>query len=165
MSGRLYKRNLLFFDRQTDSLWSQLLSEAVTGPLAGSHLAMLPAENTTWEAWRTAHPNTLVQSFNTGYQRDYRQDPYAAEPISRNPALFVSAAGVNRIYPFSELKKNREPVALEFPGHSVTIAYDRRSQTASVEGADTARVSYFVSFLDDLKTFYPEAEIYRARRK
>ena len=50
VSGLLYKRNLLLFDRQSGSLWSQLLSEAVTGPLAGARLKVLPAENTTWDA-------------------------------------------------------------------------------------------------------------------
>jgi hypothetical protein len=165
VSGRLYRRNLLFFDRQTDSLWSQLLAEAVTGPMAGVHLAMLPAENTTWKAWTTAHPNTLVLSFNTAYQLDYSQDPYAAEPIPRDPALFVSAAGVNRIYPFSEIKKAREPVAFEFAGHWVTITNDQQAQTAGVEDAAGAGVSYFAAFLADLEAFYPEAEIYRARRK
>ncbi len=97
VSGLLYKRNLLFYDRQTDSLWSQLLSQAVTGPMAGRRLAVLAAENTTWRAWREEHPDTQLLSFVTGYPRDYKVDPYAAYPLPRSPALFVSAGGASRI--------------------------------------------------------------------
>ncbi len=169
VSGLLYKSNLLFYDRQSDSLWSQLLSEAVTGPLAGTRLAILPAENTAWDAWLRAHPNTLVLSFKTGYSRNYNEDLYATYPLSRKPALLVSAAGITRIYPFSELKRARSPLIDHFAGHAVTIVFDRRSQTARVDTAPpeevTYEVTYFVSFFDDLKVFYPRAEVYRARSK
>ncbi len=165
VSGLLYKQNMLFFDRETDSLWSQLLSEAVTGPLAGTRLTVLPAENTSWEAWLQAHPNTLVLSFKTGYSRDYKEDPYAAAPINRSPALLVSVAGTTRIYPFSELKKARSPLVDQLAGHPVTIVFDRQSKTARVEGADAAAVTSIVSFLDDLKAFYPKAGIYRVRHR
>ena len=48
------------FDRQTDNLWSQLMQQAITGPLTGKKLTILPAEHTTWGAWRNQHPETLV---------------------------------------------------------------------------------------------------------
>ncbi len=162
MSGLLYKRNLLFFDRETDSLWSQLLSEAVTGPLAGTRLTILPAENTAWGAWRTAHPDTLVMSFVTGYSWDYKHDPYASYPLARRPALLVAAGGVVRIYPFSQLKKTRSPVADDLGGHRITIFFDRKSKTARAESDGLSVVTFFVSFLDDLKAFYPEAQIFAA---
>ena len=47
VSGLLYKRNALFYDRETLSLWSQLLSQAVTGPMTGDRLAALPAVDTS----------------------------------------------------------------------------------------------------------------------
>jgi hypothetical protein len=76
VSGRLYKSNLLMFDRQTDSLWSQLLQKAITGPLTGKKLVMLPSEHTTWEFWRRQHPDTVVLSPETGFKRNYGLDPY-----------------------------------------------------------------------------------------
>ena len=81
VSGLLYKRNALFYDRETLSLWSQLLSQAVTGPMTGARLAALPAEDTTWEAWKAQHPDARVLSLVTGYDLDYRRDPYAAYPF------------------------------------------------------------------------------------
>jgi len=164
VSGLLYKRNLLFYDRQTGSLWSQLLSEAVTGPLAGKRLALLPAENTTWGAWKTAHSETRILSFVTGYRRDYKQDPYAEYLFPRNPALLVSVVGRMKIYPFSALKKAQSPVIDHIGGHEVSILYDRSNKTARIAD-QRSEVTAFVSFLDDLKAFFPEAEIYRAPRR
>jgi Protein of unknown function (DUF3179) len=103
VSGLLYQRNLIFYDADTGSLWSQLLSQAVTGPLAGAKPKMLPAVNSTWGAWKRAHPDTLVLSFVTGYQRNYREDPYASYPLPGTPALLVLFGGSAKIYPFSEL--------------------------------------------------------------
>ncbi len=159
----IYKRNLLFFDRQTDSLWSQLLSEAVTGPLAGTRLAVLPVENTPWGAWKERHPDTKVLSFATGYPRNYDEDPYAEYLFDRSPALWVSVGGVIKIYPFSQLKKSRSPIVDEVGGRSLTIAFDRRTQTARVQDGDA--VTSFVSYLADLKAFYPGAEIYHAHSR
>lgn len=76
VSGRLYKSNVLLYDHQTESLWSQLLSEAVTGEMAGRRLKMLPALRTSWKAWHKRHPGTAVLSTETGYSRDYDRDPY-----------------------------------------------------------------------------------------
>lgn len=77
VSGLLYKRNLLLYDRETDSLWSQLGGVAVTGDMAGTSLDLLPATETTWASWKKSHPQTVVLSFNTGYRRDYTRDPYS----------------------------------------------------------------------------------------
>jgi hypothetical protein len=164
VSGLLYKRNLLLFDRQTGSLWSQLLSEAVTGPLAGSRLKVLPAQNTTWSAWKAAHPETRVLSFATGHRRDYRLDPYADHPFPRNPALLVAGGGVIRIYPFPQLKKHRKPLRDTLGRLPVTIVYDAKTKTARVTGKDSESITSFVAFLADLQAFFPEADTFKAPR-
>jgi len=164
VSGLLYKRNLLLFDRQTGSLWSQLLSEAVTGPLAGARLKVLPAENTTWDAWRKKHPETRVLWFVTGHKRDYKQDPYADHPFPRKPALLVAIGEATRIYPYSELKKPRAPLREEIGGHRLTIVYDRKTNSARVESETPSPLTHFVAYLDDLKAFFPQTEIFKAAR-
>jgi len=162
VSGRLYQRNALFYDHETESLWSQLLSEAVTGPMTGTHLKVLSAENTTWEAWKARHPNTLVLSFNTGYSRDYSRDPYAGWKFPRRPALLVSVGNVKKIYPYFELKKASGGLVKDrFGGQTIRIIYDDRSQGARVN-EEGKNVTWFASFLDDLRNFYPKAEVYHA---
>ena len=153
---------MLLYDRQTDSLWSQLLSQAVTGPLAGTRLSVLPAEETTWGEWKKEHPDTKVLSFASGYPRDYHVDPYADYPFPRVPALFVTTGEKSKIYPFAELMKAGSPLVDQLGGQSLTVVFSPRSKTARVEGGTS--LTWFVSFLDDLKAFFPEAEIYRAAR-
>jgi hypothetical protein len=163
VSGLLYKQNALFFDRETQSLWSQLLSQAVAGSMAGTPLRVLPAENTTWEAWRKAHPDTRVLSFDTRYPRDYRLDPYAGYLLPRRPALLVSSGGKTKIYPFSELKKCSVPLVDQVGGDSLKIRFNGRAKSANVEGG--IQVNYFEGYLDDLEAFFPDAEIYRQKKK
>ena len=64
ISGRLYQSNVLLYDHQTESLWSQLKEEAVTGPQTGTRLRVLPSITTTWNAWRRCTP-IFRSSLNT----------------------------------------------------------------------------------------------------
>lgn len=75
-SGKLWQSNLLMYDRKTDSLWSQVLGEAVVGPETGTKLAVIPADLVRFGAWKRAHPGGEVLSKNTGKTRPYGTDPY-----------------------------------------------------------------------------------------
>lgn len=76
VSGLPWNDNVLMYDHQTESLWSQAKREAVAGLLTGTRLRMLPSVVTSWSKWRRRHPDTQVLSLETGYQRDYSIDPY-----------------------------------------------------------------------------------------
>lgn len=164
MSGLLYKHNLLFFDRETGSLWSQLLSEAVTGSMAATKLRVLPAEDTTWKSWSSMHPDTLVLSFATGYQRNYHVDPYAGMPLDRAPALLVVIDGDAEIFPFSQLSKAHGPVAEQLAGQSFLVRFDRHTRTALVEPEVHGRIIWLVGFKSDLRHFFPRAKVYHFRK-
>jgi hypothetical protein len=73
-SGFLYRSNKLMYDQQTHSLWNQFTGRPVVGPLTGSgiELEVLPVAITSWQDWRTRHPDTKVLSLDTGHDRDYR---------------------------------------------------------------------------------------------
>ena len=60
VSGKLIMNALVMFDRQTETLWSQFLGEAVEGPLRGTPLEVVPAVLTRWESWRQLHPDTTA---------------------------------------------------------------------------------------------------------
>ncbi len=49
-----------FSDRQTGSLWS-LVGEALSGPLAGTRLKLLPHGDYLWFAWAAFRPETDVR--------------------------------------------------------------------------------------------------------
>jgi len=52
--------NLVMFDEQTGSYWSQLLAQAICGPETGQTLTLIPSTVTEWAAWRADHPETSV---------------------------------------------------------------------------------------------------------
>ncbi len=78
VSGLLYNSALVFYDRETETLWDQVEARGIVGPLTGETLEMVPVTMTRWSRWRAAHPDTLVLSTDTGFALDYTNDAYAA---------------------------------------------------------------------------------------
>ncbi len=72
-SGLLYRSNKLMYDEETESLWSSLTGEPVSGTLvsSGIRLPILPMTVTSWREWRRRHPETTVITADTGHSRDY----------------------------------------------------------------------------------------------
>lgn len=77
VSGLLFNTNLVMLDRQTESLWNQMLLSSQCGMDRGTILARHSVVETTWEDWKNRHPNTTVLTPNTGFvNRPYFQYPY-----------------------------------------------------------------------------------------
>lgn len=106
VSGRLYRENLVLYDRQTGTFWSQLGGRPIVGPLVGRGLRLDPLRSDVlpWSAWKALYPEGEVlarptwgslvggrtarfpKAIPTGLQRsrgsvgflyDYARDPYA----------------------------------------------------------------------------------------
>lgn len=60
VSGLLYGANLVLYDEETETLWSQLWATAIRGELVGERLDLLPARTTTWRRWHEEYPDTEV---------------------------------------------------------------------------------------------------------
>jgi hypothetical protein len=60
VSGKLWRNSLIMMDEETQTLWSHISGEALSGPLADRRLASVPSVQTTWREWVTAHPETRV---------------------------------------------------------------------------------------------------------
>ncbi|WP_440008714.1 DUF3179 domain-containing protein [Halomicrococcus sp. SG-WS-1] len=78
VSGDLLNDNLVMYDRATDSRWPQMLATAIEGRFAERSLREFRLVWTTWARWRDTHPDTRVLSEETGYVRDYDDDPYGS---------------------------------------------------------------------------------------
>ncbi len=76
-TSALHESDMVMLDHQTGSYWVQVSGEAMVGPMTGTRLTPLPAQMATWADWQDLHPDTLVLSRNTGYQRDYGRNPFA----------------------------------------------------------------------------------------
>jgi len=49
VSGMLYQSDVLLYDKKTESLWSQLMMQAVAGSRTGEKLKLLPVKHSTWK--------------------------------------------------------------------------------------------------------------------
>jgi hypothetical protein len=163
VSGKLVANGLIMYDDQTDSQWSQVVGQAVTGPLQGTRLSAIAATQTTWENWRRLHPKTLVlDPSRSPYRRDYSTDPYESyyaspdtgviAPQRDDPRLVPKALvlglrldGVVKAYPFSSL--GQESVVNDTMANlSVVVTFHRRTATGQVFSRQVGgRVLSFVS--------------------
>ncbi|MBI2582713.1 DUF3179 domain-containing protein [Candidatus Azambacteria bacterium] len=75
-SGKLWKSNLVMYDRKTDSLWSQILGEAIVGEMTGTKLNVLPSDQARYGEWKKLFANGQVLSRETGAVRFYGSTPY-----------------------------------------------------------------------------------------
>ncbi len=87
VSGRLWRDSLVMFDRETFSLWSQVLGAGVAGPMAGRELDEIPSQLTTWGEWKQRHPGTLAlvkpsRVRGSNYEA-YHQDPRTIGVVGR----------------------------------------------------------------------------------
>ncbi len=76
VSGLLYNSNLIPYDRETDSYWSQMLMESVNGAMKGTEVSTYQVIETSWETWKKMYPGSEILSTNTGYNRNYDRYPY-----------------------------------------------------------------------------------------
>ena len=76
VSGLLYNSNLVLYDRETESLWSQMMEQSISGPEVTTIPERIQVVETTWETWYSMYPTTSVLSDETGYSRPYEEYPY-----------------------------------------------------------------------------------------
>ena len=91
VSGKLLMNGLVMYDRETDSLWSQVSGKAIHGSCEGTKLEILPALMTTWAAWLGEYPDTKTLDKGSGTQ--YNFDPY--EPYYRDNSVGLFGRTVN----------------------------------------------------------------------
>ena len=143
VSGKLILNALVMYDRQTDSLWSQFLGEAVEGPLAGTRLELVSSHVTTWSAWREEHPDTLVLdtlgSVSDQYASYYTvassgllgQSHFDGRLPSKDLVVGISGKTGYKAYPHSRLADI--PVLNdEFEGLNILITFDAETRSTSV---------------------------------
>ena len=76
-TSALYDSDLVMVDRETSSYWWQVPGRAIVGTMTGSDLEPLASSTMPWARWRRLHPDTLVLSRDTGFERDYSRDSFA----------------------------------------------------------------------------------------
>jgi hypothetical protein len=102
VSGKLWKSNLLMYNRassvEDESLWSQVLGEAVLGKNTGERLKILPSDTVKYGQWKSKYPETKVLSEETGTSRAYGRDPYG-DYYTNESVSFGATFNDDRLHP------------------------------------------------------------------
>jgi len=179
VSGLLYNSDVLLYDRETESLWSQIGKQAIAGPLKGESLEALALTHTTWRAWKRDHPDTLVLSTETGHRRDYSRDPYAGYaqekglyfPVAaksrryhpKERVLGLEIAGKFKAYPFAELSRTgREEIEDRFAGRKIRIRFDWANESATAFTSMGEQLPGIVGYWFAWYAFHPQTEVFTA---
>lgn len=149
VSGMLFRDALVMYDRETDSLWTQVDGRAIRGPQTGQTLEPLPSVHATWKEWKAAYPDSLVLKkrgeFRTPYA-GYNRDPGKLGIMGRRNQdtrlppkeriLGVRSGGEATAFPLQAVRDARLvhaqvgglPIVLVAPGDTLPITvYERRA--------------------------------------
>ncbi len=176
VSGLLYKSNVLMYDRQTESLWSQVLQHAVTGPKTDTKLARLPSTLTTWGKWRKTHPDTDVLTPATGHVRDYSKDPYESYYESRS-GLFgflkggpgadekelvvgIELGNTAKAYKLQNLRSSGL-IKDKVDATEITLEFDVETDKLTVKDQAGNTLDHMILYWFVWKGIHPEAEVYK----
>ncbi|RVT49830.1 DUF3179 domain-containing protein [Rubrivivax albus] len=178
VSGLLYNSDVLLYDRTTQSLWSQILMQAITGPMRGETLRPLPLAHTTWGAWRRRHPATQVLSTDTGHRRNYARDPYVGYEHEARPMFSVQhqddrlpsnawvlglrLGGVTRAYPFDWLERQADGKGRlhdHLGGLDVVLHFDRTARSAEVRDVQGRLLPSMSAYWFAWVAFHPRTEL------
>lgn len=154
VSGIIFENNLVMFDRQSESLWPQMMTSARCGSMLGTTLAEIAIVEATWGRWKELYPNTTVLTNPTEFDRPYGQYPYGDyDLISNDDLLFPSSSwsttrqpkevtlgivdGDAKLgFPYVALYErgsgDQELVAVneDFAGRPIVVTFHRQSSTA-----------------------------------
>ena len=166
------------YDRQTESLWSQVLQHAVTGPMTGKKLTRLPSTLTTWGKWRKTHPDTDVLTPATGHVRDYSKDPYESYYESRS-GLFgflkggpgadekelvvgIEIGNTAKAYKLQNLRSSGL-IKDKVDATEITLEFDVETDKLTVKDQAGNTLDHMILYWFVWKGIHPEAEVYKSQ--
>ncbi|MFQ5701743.1 MAG: DUF3179 domain-containing protein [Acidobacteriota bacterium] len=177
VSGLLYNSDVLLYDRRTQSLFSQLMFQAITGPLRGTKLETIPVRITTWNVWKTSHPRTTVLTRSLPYLRDYGTDPYARYkrgggtmfPVrgadrsrtSKEWAYLVLSGKTGLVIAEELLRDASSDDAHRFMVGGRTLVDYHASTRELLASEDRAAITVIPGYWFALTAFHPEAHVVR----
>lgn len=178
VSGLLYNNDVLLYDRQTQSLWSQIMRTAISGPWKGQKLTDLPLENTSWADWKQRYPETLVLSQDTGFSRDYRSSPYSTYITSeqvmfpmkfrtqgfhpKEEVIGVEINGHFKAYPFAELAKTSGEILDNFADKPIIVRFNAEHRSGTIHDTAGNALPSVTAFWFAWFGFHPDTEIFHA---
>ena len=177
VSGLLYNSDVLLYDYKTDSLWSQIMSKAISGPMQGTGIEAVPVAHTTWRDWKARHPDTQVLIVNMVLSLRYSSDPYARYqssdrlmfPVARKNGAYknkehvvgLTIDGAHKAYPFRELRATGKSMIKDVvAGKIVTIEWHESENYARVLDADGNELPSVIVYWFAWYAFHPSTTVF-----
>jgi len=193
-SGKLWKSNLVMYNRtvpnlaqlselekqlglesKEESLWSQVLGEAIVGERTGTKLNIISSDVVRYSDWKKLHPNTVVLSKDTGARRTYGFDPYGDYYTSRDvsfgasfdddrlhPKEFILGISINGKFKayHSPAIKVGETTDI-FNGERVTIVKNDGGEVRMFQGGSREYLPYVGGFWFSWLAVHPDTELFK----
>lgn len=179
-SGKLWNSNLVMYDRKTDSLWSQILGEAIVGEMTGTKLAVLPSDMIKFGDFKKKHPAGEVLSRDTGATRFYGRDPYGDYyttsgtyfPVKNKDnrlqdkdfILGIVVNGKAKAY-FPPAIKQTGEITDKFAGKTIVARYEKDIDAVRLfekkSDGTLERINPFAAFWFSWAAAHPETELYK----
>ena len=178
VSGLLYQSDMLLYDRETESLWSQIHRKSVAGPRVKQELIWLPSTLMKWQAWKEKFSNGEVLSRKTGYQLTYFQSPYPDYEYSelvlfrvplyrkdlKNKHWVLGVVDGEQAAAFSleaMAKSGNRVFRSQVGSKSIVIRYDPETREGSVvDEASGKRIPHVYAFWFAWQAFYPKTSLF-----
>lgn len=179
-SGKLWNSNLVMYDRKTDSLWSQILGEAIGGEMTGTSLAVLTSDQIRYGDWKKLHSDGQVLSRDTGSFRVYGNDPYGDYyttpgtyfPVNaqddrledKDFVLGIVIDGQAKAY-YPPAVKEQGTVEDNFAGKTIIAEYieeiDAVRLFEKLDDGTLERINPFANFWFSWVAVHPDTELYK----
>ena len=177
VSGLLYQSDVLLYDRETSSLWSQLLMKSISGEEKGHALSLYPSSHVELHPFLLKNPKAKVLSMDTGFKglRDYYRSPYGKYstndriyfPIKfpdstfhkKNWTLGIFYRGKVVLVAQSSLTPNKQKLILNIANKKISISYDKNKRTFHCP--KISNLKCITGYWFALRTFYPKAKIHK----
>jgi|AntRauTorckE6833_2_1112554.scaffolds.fasta_scaffold01912_5 hypothetical protein len=146
VSGLLFRNNLIMYDRNTGSRWSQMQMRSVNGPLSGEKGEIIQTIQTDWKTWKKLYSDARVLSTETGFNRNYNSFAYGSSYATNNdffifqpnriddrlpnkaqvhgimPTSFEGEATIPRIYAIEDLSAEVEIIQEKYDNREIVFA-------------------------------------------
>ncbi len=176
VSGLLYQSDVLMFDRETESLWSQLATKAVAGASVGESLEWLPSEHLTWKAWQAKYPDSEVLSTDTGHSRRYAAEAYASYfassetmfPVPKNRDELANKAwvigvvvnGASAAYSVADFSGG-STIDDRVANIDIAVHFDKETRQHKVTDSDGQVIPSVMVFWFAWQAFYPNTQLWQ----
>jgi hypothetical protein len=177
VSGLLYNSDVLMYDREKESLWSQIMGEAISGADAGTSLVTLPVVMGSWAWWKNQHPQTEVLVGEEFSPRKYTKTAYkkyrsseslmfavaesSKQLANKDMVIGIDLNGELKAYSYRALAKSDGPVQDELNGEEILVHFDKENKTAWITGADGALLVAESMYWFAWFTFHPKTEVFK----